>query len=342
MVLCGMCQRRSAVNTPAVALRSLRFRHSIERKGGLVSPSTNGAGKKHFFWAGANPPNPQRERKHLRRRRWRHKVAATRRSRLRAIVSLSDDSGGGGAGDETKLPENGGFKDALGTAPPQNCGNAFPDFAVNAPHLLNGGLLSSPRKGIAQFAKDSPDGSVVNMRVGSVEVAQGLREPVAHCFHHKPNVPRVAGSFPRNGQPKLEGHVETRSAWRPAVELDSREVVDREAATFYETEDAVQPAFSSRNLQGDARPHAQGLYPADVGEEELFKLLVVGKIQENFSARPCPLRVETSCAAPCWIWPFLRSGHECLPSNLRFCCRMSYRNINANRSSWPDFSPPCR
>lgn len=89
-------------------------------------------------------------------------------------------------------------------------------------------------------------------------------------------MPRVANSLPRDGQAKIERHIETRSAWRSAVELDSREVVNRETAAFYKTEDAVKPPFSSRNLQCDARPHAQGLNPADIGEKESFKLLVVG------------------------------------------------------------------
>lgn len=95
-------------------------------------------------------------------------------------VTLSDDSGGGGAGDETKLSENGGFKDASGTPPPQNRGNAVSHFAVNAPHLLYACLLSSSRKGVPQLAEDSPDGSVMNMRIRSVQIAQGFHEPVAH------------------------------------------------------------------------------------------------------------------------------------------------------------------
>src|SRR5262245_57291457 len=118
--------------------------------------------------------------------------------------------------------------------------------------------------------------------------------------------------------------------------------MDRELAAPQQGKDPVKPASSSGNLQRNARAHAQGPYSTNVCEEKLFKLFVVGQIQENSNARSCDLRAWTSCAARCWISSFASSGHERLLASLRSCCRMSYRNINANSSSWPDFSPPCR
>src|SRR5690242_3064017 len=87
--------------------------------------------------------------------------------------------------------------------------------------------------------------------------------------------------------------------------------------------------------------HSQCQYTAYIGEKEFFGFLVVREVEKNFSARFWFLRAWTSFAAPRWIWPFSSSGHDGSPSGSRSYCQMSYRNINAHSSSWPDFSPPC-
>ena len=88
-------------------------------------------------------------------------------------LRLPDDSSGGGAGDEAKVLKNARFEDAAGSAASENWRNTFADFAVYAPHLLNGGLFSGPRKGVAQYPKNSPNRSLMNMRICSDQVAQG-------------------------------------------------------------------------------------------------------------------------------------------------------------------------
>ena len=155
--------------------------------------------------------------------------------------------------------------------------------------------------------------------------------------------------LPGNRQSELERHIEPRRAWAVAVEFHSRQVVNRILAALHQGKNSVQPPGPSRNLQRHTRVHSQRLYPANVSEEELLELLVVGEIEENSSANSDPSRDATSLLRPS-LWPLFLRGHGLLPlllgiaahSSWRHCWRTSHRNIRTNSPSWRGFSLPCQ
>src|SRR5438874_11080404 len=127
---------------------------------------------------------------------------------------LSNDPRNGGARRHANVSTNPRLKHASGSSLPQNCRYSFPDFPVDAPHLLNAWLLPAAHKSVTQLAEHSPNRPAMNIGVRPIQVTQGFREPVIHRFHHKPRMLRFVPSLPRNRQSQLKRHIET---WRPGV-----------------------------------------------------------------------------------------------------------------------------
>lgn len=116
--------------------------------------------------------------------------------------------------------------------------------------------------------------------VGAGKIAQRLPHAMRPCLEHEPFVPRPLHLLQRHGETELERHVEPGRRGRRRIELDSRKVVERIAATTEEMEDPLQPALTSRDLKGGVRNQRESAQSGQERQKELFVLSVVGKVEE--------------------------------------------------------------
>jgi hypothetical protein len=84
---------------------------------------------------------------------------------------LSNDSSGGGTGDNAEIFEDSGGVERRRTGEPENNRQIITNFTINEPHLLNRWLSFVSDKDIREFGKNSRDGSAMNERIGPVEIA---------------------------------------------------------------------------------------------------------------------------------------------------------------------------
>jgi len=139
---------------------------------------------------------------------------------------LSDDLIGGGACQNTKILENTGCKWGSGSGLAQNLCQIHPQNAINHPDLLHAWPSFLSDESVAQFPEDASYCAIMNVGIGSGNIAQRFREPVLHRLTNEPQVLLVAHLLPRYAQTEFEGHVKTGRARLVAIKLNARQVVD--------------------------------------------------------------------------------------------------------------------
>jgi len=80
----------------------------------------------------------------------------------------------------------------------------------------------------------------MNIRIGSIQVAEGVLQTVRSSFKHEPLMSIRGAVSDRDGKPYLEGHVESRHAIR---ELDPAEIVERVVAGLDQFKNAVEASL---------------------------------------------------------------------------------------------------
>src|SRR5262245_22351446 len=116
-------------------------------------------------------------------------------------------------------------------------------------------------QGVRQGSQNPLRFAVVNMRVGPIEIAQRLRQPVRLFLERELLVTRAPlGS---HSQAQLEWHVEPWRRWRIAVQADPAEVVERIPARAQQRDDPVQPPLASGQLDGRMRRQAERTETSD-------------------------------------------------------------------------------
>jgi hypothetical protein len=94
-----------------------------------------------------------------------------------------------------------------------------------------------------QSSQNSLRPIAVNMRIGPIQVAQGLRQPVRSSLEHEPFMLRVLAE--RDGEPQLERHIESGRGRRHAVKRHTRQIVERVTAGTKEMNDAVESPLTA-------------------------------------------------------------------------------------------------
>ena len=92
------------------------------------------------------------------------------------------------------------------------------------------------------------DGILVNVRIGSVQIAQRFRESVRRGFKDEPFVARAGAERPIDRKSQLEGHIESWRRRRMAVEVDSRQIVKLISAAANQLDDSLEATFRAGNL----------------------------------------------------------------------------------------------
>ena len=84
--------------------------------------------------------------------------------------------------------------------------------------------------------------------------------------------------------------------------------MDRVTAALNQIENAIQTAPATRDFQRDAGNHAKGINGGDISKEEIFVIGIVGKVEENFSARALLGHASAFFEKHCEIWPLIFCG----------------------------------
>ncbi len=122
--------------------------------------------------------------------------------------------------------------------------------------------------------------AVVNMRIGTIEIAQGFLHPPWPGFEQKPVVPLRIELCANNSHSQFKWHVKARSCGRCAIHLNAGKIVNGIATPTDQSENAIQPSLPSRNSERDTRLQTELVETNDVGEIEASKAIVVRNIQE--------------------------------------------------------------
>lgn len=155
--------------------------------------------------------------------------------------------------------------------------NATPQVAIHRHHLRDGRLVG-PYEGIAHFAHYPAHRAIVDVGICTVQIAHRFCQATIERLEDKPLVLRI-GTSPRHSEAKFERHVETGRAWSAAIELDSREIMNRIRAALDQCGNTVQPAVTS-NAKRRPRKKAHRAQGGNVGKISTLELLVVGDIEE--------------------------------------------------------------
>jgi len=118
----------------------------------------------------------------------------------------------------------------------------------------------------------------VNIRIGSIQVAEGVLQTVRSSFKHEPLMSIRGAVSDRDGKPYLEGHVESRHAIR---ELDPAEIVKRVVADLDQFKNAVEASSMAWNLERRSRAQAEGAEASDECQEEVLIASIVRDVQEG-------------------------------------------------------------
>ena len=90
---------------------------------------------------------------------------------------------------------------------------------------------------------------------------------------------------PGDSKAQLERHVKARSRRPIPIQFDSGEIVNRESASLNEFEDTIQSSRAAWNFQCRPRHESERADSGYISETQILKLVVVGNVQENVSAR---------------------------------------------------------
>lgn len=140
------------------------------------------------------------------------------------------------------------------------------------------GLPLHPHERVAQLHKQPLRALSVNIRIGSIQVAEGVLQTVRSSFKHEPLMSIRGAVSDRDGKPYLEGHVESRHAIR---ELDPAEIVKRVVAGLDQFKNAVEASSMAWNLERRSRAQAEGAEASDECQEEVLIASIVRDVQEG-------------------------------------------------------------
>ncbi len=130
--------------------------------------------------------------------------------------------------------------------------------------------------------------TVVDIRIGSVQIAERFCQTMRNSFENKPPMRGAAKCRPCYDEPQLEGHIESRRPWLLAIELDSREIVKRILAAAYQLHDSVEPAVAGWNFKRRARNKTETAQAGNEGEVKRFVAFVVRDVQKRGGLCRCP------------------------------------------------------
>jgi hypothetical protein len=88
----------------------------------------------------------------------------------------------------------------------------------------------------------------MNIRVGSVVVAERLLPPAISGLEDEPGVSRRTQLLLSNRHSELAWHIEPGSRWRIPVDLQSREVVNGVAAPLDQSKNPIEPGARSGSV----------------------------------------------------------------------------------------------
>ena len=140
--------------------------------------------------------------------------------------------------------------------------------------------MPDSHQGVGQSRQDPFGSPAVDVRVSSVEVAKGLRDPVRALFENEPFV-AVPTFFQGHRESEFERHVESGRWGRPPIHSDPTEVVERVPAPAKKTDNPVQPPSASRDFDSRSRNEAEGAEPSDEGKVHRPVTPVVGNVDER-------------------------------------------------------------
>ena len=140
--------------------------------------------------------------------------------------------------------------------------------------------MSRSGESVHQPSMDSADGTFVNVRIGSVQIAQRFRETVMPRFEDKPFVARAGSERPIYRKSKLEGHIESWRWRRIAVNLDSRQIVKRVSASSNQLDNSLEPSFRARNFNCRSRSQSERAQASHKGQIETLVTIVVRNVEE--------------------------------------------------------------
>jgi hypothetical protein len=158
--------------------------------------------------------------------------------------------------------------------------SCFPQVAVNCVQVREFGAMSRSGESIHQSTKYSLDGTFVNVRVGSVQIAQRFRESVRRGFESKPFVAGARSEGPIDRKSKLEGHLESWSRRRIAVKLDPPQIVKRISASANQVDDSFEPSSRAGNLNCRSGSQSERAQTSHKGQVEILVTVVVRDVEE--------------------------------------------------------------
>src|SRR5580692_5994993 len=126
--------------------------------------------------------------------------------------------------------------------------------------------MSRSRESVHQPSKDSVDCVFVNIRIGSVQIAQRFRESVRRGFENKQFVASAGTERPIDRKSQLEGHIESWRRWRIAVKLDPRQIVKRILSSANQLDDSFEPSFRAENLNCRSWPESECTQTGNEGQ----------------------------------------------------------------------------
>ena len=104
--------------------------------------------------------------------------------------------------------------------------------------------------------------------------------------HTNQRCPLPRAHFVGHRQAELKRHVKPRGLRGGSIPLDPREIVDRITALRDQVQNFFEAALTARYLKGRSRLEAERTDSRDISEKQLFELLIVWDVEENFSAQP--------------------------------------------------------
>ena len=106
--------------------------------------------------------------------------------------STNNQITGRSAGQNAKVTEDTSVEGIFGTCALQHVFEVCPEHPIDLHHLCDRWLPAAANKSIAEFAKHATNCAIVNVNVGSINVAQGLVNSASDRFANDPRVVRVA------------------------------------------------------------------------------------------------------------------------------------------------------
>lgn len=210
--------------------------------------------------------------------------ASGARQRKEKPHALLDEAVGPGTGDHANIAEGAGLVGRFRARFLQD-GRLVPaHLAVNPGHLLDCRLPSAPLEGLAKLCEHAGDLSFMNLRIRAIQVAERFLHAVAVGLEHVPAFFLLVFLL-RHCQAQLERHVEPGRAGLLAVQFHAGKIVDGVFTISNQFQNLVQAARTIWNFECCPRDQAKSAHTCNVGDEQPLKLLVVGNVQENFSAR---------------------------------------------------------